>query len=145
MANDNNNLNAVQERYALAVRLAWISVCASAVLSVLVLLTGPVYDWSGFASYSLAVIPFFLASIFALLAVIQAKFSAAAVRDEEEKILLQKRKENKTSLLDVSEDVRFSAGRTLLNFEKYVPKLFFMYLVYRIEGKMSTHFKFTKD
>ena len=121
MANDNNNLNAVQERYALAVRLAWISICASAVLSVLVLLTGPVYDWSGFASYSLAVIPFFLASIFALLAVIQAKFSAAAVRDEEEKILLQKRKENKTSLLDVSEDVRFSAGRTLLNFEKYVP------------------------
>ena len=121
MANDNNNLNAVQERYALSVKLAWIALGASAALSVLVLLTGPVYDWSGFVTYSLAVVPFFLAFIFALLAVIQAKFSAAAVRDEEEKILLQKRKENKTSLLDVSEDVRFSAGRTLLNFEKYVP------------------------
>lgn len=121
MANDNNNLNAVQERYALAGRLGWVSIGASAVLSVLVLLTGPVYDWSGFASYSLAVIPFFLAFLFALLAMIQAKFSAAAVRDEEEKILLQKRKENKNSLLDVSEDVRFSAGRTLMNFEKYVP------------------------
>ena len=121
MANDNNNLNAVQERYALSVRLAAVALGVSAVLSVLVFLAGPVYDWSGFISFSLGLIPFVLATVFALLALIQGRFAVAAVRDEAEKILLQKRKENKASLLDVSEDVRFTAGRNLIVFEKYVP------------------------
>ena len=121
MTNDNNNLNAVMERYALSVKLAAVSLGVTAALSILVFLAGLVYDWSGFISFSLAVIPFTLALVFSLLALIQGKLSAAAVRDEEEKILLQKRKENKTSLLDISEDVRFTAGRNLLNFEKYVP------------------------
>ena len=121
MTNDNNNLGAVQERYALSARLAMVALGVSLVLTVLVFLAGPVYDWSGFISFSLAVIPFALAVVYALMSLIQNKFAVAAVRDEEEKILLQKRKENKASLLDISEDVRFTAGRTLLNFEKYVP------------------------
>ena len=121
MANDNNNLSAVQERYALSVRLAAVALGVSAVLSVLVFLAGPVYDWSGFISFSLGLIPFVLATVFALLALIQGRFAVAAVRDEAEKILLQKRKENKASLLDISEDVRFTAGRNLIVFEKYVP------------------------
>ena len=121
MANDNNNLNAVQERYTLSVRLAAVGLGVSAVLSVLVFLAGPVYEWSGFASFSLSLIPFVLAMIFSLMALIQGRFSVAAVRDEAEKILLQKRKENKSSLLDISEDVRFTAGRNLLVFEKYIP------------------------
>ena len=121
MANDNNNLNAVQERYLLSARLAAIALGVCAVLSVLVFLAGPVYDWSGFTSFSLSLIPFVLAAIFALMALIQSRFAAAAVRDEAEKILLQKRKENKSSLLDVSEDVRFTAGRNLITFEKYIP------------------------
>ena len=121
MANDNNNLNAVQERYALSVRLAAVGLGVCVVLSVLVCLAGPVYEWSGFASFSLSLIPFVLAVIFSLMAVIQGRFSVAAVRDEAEKILLQKRKESKTSLLDISEDVRFTAGRNLLIFEKYIP------------------------
>ena len=121
MASDNNNLSAVQERYALSVRLAAVALCVSAVLSILVFLAGPVYDWSGFTSFSLGLIPFVLAGVFALLALIQGRFAVAAVRDEAEKILLQKRKENKTSLLDISEDVRFTAGRNLLVFEKYIP------------------------
>ena len=121
MTNDNNNLNAVQERFSLSVRLAAVALGVSVVLSVLVLLAGPVYEWSGFTSFSLAVIPFVLAAVFALMALIQGRFAVAAVRDESEKILLQKRKENKTSLLDISEDVRFTAGRNLLVFEKYIP------------------------
>ena len=121
MTNDNNNLNAVQERFSLSVRLAAVALGVSVVLSVLVLLAGPVYEWSGFTSFSLAVIPFILAAVFSLMALIQGRFAVAAVRDEAEKILLQKRKENKTSLLDISEDVRFTAGRNLLVFEKYIP------------------------
>lgn len=121
MTNDNNNLNAVQERFSLSVRLAAVALGVSVVLSVLVLLAGPVYEWSGFTSFSLATIPFVLAAVFALMALIQGRFAVAAVRDEAEKIILQKRKENKTSLLDISEDVRFTAGRNLLVFEKYIP------------------------
>ncbi|OQA82649.1 MAG: Modulator of FtsH protease HflK [Lentisphaerae bacterium ADurb.Bin242] len=121
MANDSNNLSAVMERYALSVRLAGVSCVVSAALSILVFLAGPVYEWSGFVTFSLAAIPFVLAFVFSLLALIHSKFSENAVHDEEEKILLRKRKESKTSLLDVSEDVRFTAGRTLLNFEKYIP------------------------
>ena len=121
MTNDNNNLNAVQERYALSVRLAAVGLGVSAVLSILVFLAGIVYEWSGFPSFSLCLIPYVLAVIFSLMALIQGRFSVAAVRDEAEKILLQKRKESKTSLLDISEDVRFTAGRNLLVFEKYIP------------------------
>lgn len=121
MTNDNNNLNAVQERFSLSVRLAAVALGVSVVLSVLVLLAGPVYEWSGFTSFSLAAIPFVLAAVFSLMALIQGRFAVAAVRDEAEKILLQKRKQNKTSLLDISEDVRFTAGRNLLVFEKYIP------------------------
>jgi len=121
MANDSNNLSAVQERYVLSVRLAAVALGVSAALTVLVFLAGPVYDWSGFTSFSLSVIPFWLATVFALLALIQGRFAVAAVRDEAEKILLRKRKENKASLLDISEDVRFTAGRNLLVFEKYIP------------------------
>ncbi|MBO7147080.1 MAG: protease modulator HflK [Lentisphaeria bacterium] len=121
MANDNNNLAAVLERYSLSVKLSAVACCVSLALSILVLLAGPVYDWSGFVTFSLGVIPFILALIFSLMAFVQTKLSVAAVRDEEEKILLEKRKESKTSLLDISEDVRFTAGRTLLNFEKYIP------------------------
>ncbi|MBO4303677.1 MAG: hypothetical protein J6A21_03755, partial [Lentisphaeria bacterium] len=80
----------------------------------------PVYEWSGFTSYSLSLIPFALAFLYSVTAFFHAKFSEKAVRDEEEKLLLQKRK-NKGSILDVSEDVRFTAGRALLNFERYVP------------------------
>ncbi len=121
MSNDSNNLSAVMERYSLSVKLAAISCVVSAALSILVLLAGPVYEWSGFTTFSLTAIPYVLSFLFSMMALIHSKFSESAVRDEEEKTLLQKRKESKTSLLDVSEDVRFTAGRTLLNFEKYIP------------------------
>ncbi len=121
MSNESSNLSTVMERYSLSVKLAGISCAVSAALSILVLLAGPVYEWSGFVTFSLTAIPFVLSFVFSVMALIHSKFSESAVRDEEEKVLLQKRKESKTSLLDVSEDVRFTAGRTLLNFEKYIP------------------------
>ena len=120
MTKETATLTAVMERYGLTVKLAMISTFATFALFLMVFLTGPVYEWSGFATYSLTLIPFGLAFLYSVTAFFHAKFSEKAVRDEEEKILLQKRK-NKTSILDISEDVRFTAGRALLNFERYVP------------------------
>ncbi len=120
MSKETATLTAVMERYGLTVKLAMISSIATLALFLMVFLTGPVYEWSGFTSFSLAIIPFALAFLYAVTAYFHAKFSEKAVRDEEEKILLQKRK-NKASILDISEDVRFTAGRALLNFERYVP------------------------
>lgn len=120
MTKETATLTAVMERYALTVKLAMISSFATLALFLMVFLTGPVYEWSGFTTYSLNIIPFGLAFLYSLTAFFHAKFSEKAVRDEEEKILLQKRK-NRASILDISEDVRFTAGRALLNFERYVP------------------------
>lgn len=121
MQSESTNLTAVLERAGLAVKLSIIASILSAVLSVIILLTGPVYEWAGFATYTLALIPFTIAFICALMAWIHSKLTEKAIRDEEEKLILQKRKESKLSLLEISEDVRFTAGRNLLNFEKYVP------------------------
>ena len=121
MQSESTNLTAVLERAGLAVKLSIIASILSAVLSVIILLTGPVYEWAGFATYTLALIPFTIAFICALMAWIHSKLTEKAIRDEEEKLILQKRKESKLSILEISEDVRFTAGRNLLNFEKYVP------------------------
>ena len=121
MQNENTNLTAVLERAGLAVKLSIISCVLSAVLSIIILLTGPVYEWAGFATFTLSLIPFTIAFLCALMAWIHSKLTEKAIRDEEEKVILQKRKESKLSILEISEDVRFTAGRNLLNFEKYVP------------------------
>ena len=95
MTKETATLTAVMERYGLTVKLAMISTFATFALFLMVFLTGPVYEWSGFATYSLTLIPFGLAFLYSVTAFFHAKFSEKAVRDEEEKILLQKRK-NKT-------------------------------------------------
>ena len=123
MSTENTTLTSVMERYGLAVKVAIVSSAVTFGLLLMVFLAGPVYEWSGFTTFSLAVIPFALAFFYSLTALFHGMFSEKAVRDEEEKILLRKRKENKGSLLDISEDVRFTAGRTLLNFERYVPSV----------------------
>ena len=121
MQSENTNLTAVLERAGLAVKLSIVATILSAVLTVIILLTGPVYEWAGFATYTLALIPFAIAFLCALMAWVHSKLTEKAIRDEEEKLILQKRKESKLSILEISEDVRFTAGRNLLNFEKYVP------------------------
>jgi len=70
----------------------------------------------------LAVIPFGASLLFAIAAVIYGMLRGAAIREEEEKILLAKRQESRA--LDVEEDVRFTSGRSFANFCKYAPYVF---------------------
>ncbi len=118
---DYSNLSGVLERCRLSSILAILSLILSAVLALIVFLTGPVSQWGGFTLYSLGCFPFTVAAIFAIVALVHSKFYAKMVAEEEEKELLEKRKENVNSILDISEDVRFTAKRTLANFDKYVP------------------------
>ena len=68
---------------------------------------------------TLAILPFVLALFFALAALVYGILFTGAQREEEEKLLLAKRMESRA--LDVEEDVRFTAGRTFSNYNRFAP------------------------
>ena len=121
MSFQESNLPGMLERGKLSAGLALGMSVLSAALALTIFIAGPVYQWSGMRLFDMGLLPFILSFIFAVSALVRSKFLIRTVAEEEEKRLLEKRKENVSSLLDISEDVRFTAKRTLLNFEKYVP------------------------
>lgn len=121
MSREPNKLSVVTERGRMAKRLAIVGLILSAGLTLTVFLAGPVYMWSGIALFSLGLFPFTLALIFCITALVQSVLFVRTMEEEEEKILLEKRKSAVTSLLDISEDVRFTARHTYDTFLKYIP------------------------
>ncbi|MDD4180025.1 MAG: protease modulator HflK [Victivallaceae bacterium] len=77
-------------------------------------------SWAGNDVFALMIVPFMIATLYSIAAAINGFISSAAYQEEEEKILLAKRKE-KISAFEVNEDVRFTAGRSLKNYQKYAP------------------------
>lgn len=75
--------------------------------------------FAGSDVFALAAIPYSLAFLFALSGLIYGMLSSAASLEDEEKLLLEKRRE--TSALNVEEDVRFTSGRSFENYRKYAP------------------------
>ncbi len=121
MTNHDPGLAAPIERAGLCGKLSAVSLILCAVLCLIVFFAHSVFSWSGLPVFAGSLYPFFFALIFSAAALIRARFYSAMLREEEEKFLLERRKENVSSILDVSEDVRFSAKRFLANFDKYVP------------------------
>lgn len=111
------------ERGRLCGTLCVITIILSAILCGIVFLSDTVFEWSGLEIFQRALFPFVFALIFSISAYVHTRFFIGAMEEEEEKMLLERRKETLKSLLDVSEDVRFSAGRMLANFEKYIPSV----------------------
>ena len=70
--------------------------------------------------FAVGIIPYLMALLFAVGAVFYGMFRRTAAQEEEEKMLLMKRKDN-VGILNVEEDVRFTAGRTFENYKKYAP------------------------
>jgi len=68
---------------------------------------------------SLAAIPYALGLLFAAAAFIYSILFGSVQREDEEKKLLAKRMESRA--LNVEEDVRFTAGRSFANYEKFAP------------------------
>ncbi len=70
--------------------------------------------------FALGIIPYLVALLFSIGAIFYGMFQRAAAQEDEEKLLLMKRKDN-VGILNVNEDVRFTAGRTFENYKKYAP------------------------
>lgn len=70
--------------------------------------------------FAIGIIPYMAALLFAAGAIFYGLFRRTAAQEEEEKLLLMKRKDN-VGILNVEEDVRFTAGRTFENYKKYAP------------------------
>lgn len=70
--------------------------------------------------FALGIVPYLVALLFAVGALFYGMFQRTAAQEEEEKMLLMKRKDN-VGILNVEEDVRFTAGRTFENYKKYAP------------------------
>ncbi|MDD4316954.1 MAG: protease modulator HflK [Victivallaceae bacterium] len=77
-------------------------------------------SWAGSDVFALMVVPFMIATLYSVAAAINGYISSAAYQEEEEKILLARRKE-KIAAFEVNEDVRFTSGRSLKNYQKYAP------------------------
>ena len=121
MVEDAAGLSSRIEQSRLSAKLSLVAVILTALLEVVVVVGGPLKGWAGLDIFSIAVLPFSLAFLFSIAAFVRASFLSKALVEEEEKLLLEKRKESHSSIMEISEDVRFTAGRTLSNFETYAP------------------------
>ena len=117
----NGDLGGTIERARLAGRIAIISIILSFLLSLVVIVAGPATKWAGMETFTLALYPVLLAFIFSICALLHSTFLRKTAEEEQEKLILEQRKSNVNSILDVGEDVRFTARRTLENFNKYIP------------------------
>ena len=115
-----NDIRASIDNAKLMTRLSVISLIASLVLLILTIVVSTVRGGNSISDvFALGVIPYALSSLFAAAALIYGIMHTAAAQENEEKMLLEKRKENRA--LDVEEDVRFTAGRSFANYCKYAP------------------------
>ncbi len=78
-----------------------------------------IYHWNALESFALLIIPFSVCITLELFVFIYTSIQSKVLKEKEEKILLQKRK-NK-SAFDLTDEVRFSMKNTLLKFDKYAP------------------------
>lgn len=121
MQNDISGLSGMIERSRLSKKLCLIAFITALLLCGIVFTADVIFEWSGLKIFSLAIFPLTFALIFSVAALVQTTFFSRMLLEEEEKQLLGRRRESVGNILDVSEDVRFSASRTLKNFEKYIP------------------------
>ncbi len=116
----NNDIRAAIDNSRLTTRLSIFGGIAALILLVLTIVLGMVRGEAGGADvFSLAIIPFSLVLLFSLSALIYGVLSTSAAQENEEKLLLEKRRD--VSALDVEEDVRFTAGRSFENYRRFAP------------------------
>ena len=117
MVTNENEIRTAIDNARLTTRLAVIGWIFALVMLVV---TAVLNAYRGGNVFGLAVIPFGLATLFGLAAMIYGMLATAAAQEDEEKILLARRRAD-TSALDIEEDVRFTAGRSFENYSKYAP------------------------
>ena len=124
MADGIKNYAGSSERSKIAMKIAIVALIESLFFTILALVAGYGNGWSGIGTFTMGTIPFGVAVIFSVAAIFYGLLSGNAAEEEYEKELLKKRKESLHSIMDVSEDVRFTAGRTFSNYLKKAPQVF---------------------
>jgi len=76
--------------------------------------------WFAADTMSITIIPLSVALLYSITAIFLGFFQKRAAIEEEDKLLLEKRKERKATF-NYNEDALFTAGRTLRNYFKYAP------------------------
>lgn len=77
-------------------------------------------DWFGSETMAICVIPLSVTLLYCISAIFLGFFQKRAAVEEEDKLLLEKRKERKATF-ESEEDALFTASRTLKNYSKYAP------------------------
>ena len=96
-----------------------MAAASGAVALVMLVLTIVLHSFRGGDVFSLGRIPYALALLFSVGAYFYGTLKTSAALDEEEKVLLAKRADNRA--LNVEEDVRFTAGRSFENYCRFAP------------------------
>ena len=116
---DKQSLGKEIDNSRLMTKLSVLGGIGSLILAILILVLGIASKFAGSDTFNLAIIPYLLATLFAFSAMIYGLMSTSAIHEEEEKLLLENRKQN--NILSIEEDVRFTAGRSFDNYKKYAP------------------------
>ena len=121
MDNTEKLFQAAADRAGTMSKLAVFSGVVSALFALVSLICGTIWDEiAGSDIFSLGFPVYLIAFIFSMSALIYAALSRAANQEEVDKLQLEKRKASHHAF-DVSEDVRFTAGRSFANYKKYAP------------------------
>ncbi len=107
------------DKARLMTKLSIIGVVVAGLPTVLVLALAIIGDFAGSDVFALAIIPYTLSMLFAISSVIFGVMATSAAQEEEEKRLLETRKADR--MLNIEEDVRFTAGRSFENYRRFTP------------------------
>jgi regulator of protease activity HflC (stomatin/prohibitin superfamily) len=116
---DKQSLSKEVDNSRLMTKLSVLGGIGSLLLAVLILILGIGGKFAGSDTFNLAIVPYLIASLFAFSAMVYGLMSTSAASEEEEKLLLEGRKQK--NILSIEEDVRFTAGRSFENYKKYAP------------------------
>jgi len=116
---DKQSLGKEIDNSRLMTKLSVLGGVGSLILAILILVLGIASKFAGSDTFNLAIVPYVLATLFAFSAMIYGLMSTSAAQEDEEKLLLENRKQN--NILSIEEDVRFTAGRSFENYKKYAP------------------------
>jgi low temperature requirement protein LtrA len=115
----NRNLREEVDNSKLMTKLSIMGGIGSFILALMVLFLAIAGKFAASDVFALSILPYSLAVIFSFGAFIYSLMATSSAREEEEKRLLEKRKETKA--FNVDEDVRFTAGRSFENYKKFAP------------------------
>jgi regulator of protease activity HflC (stomatin/prohibitin superfamily) len=113
------NLREEVDNSKLMTKLSIMGGIGSFILALMVLFLAIAGKFAASDAFALSILPYTLAVIFSFGAFIYSLMATSSAREEEEKRLLEKRKEAKA--FNVDEDVRFTAGRSFENYKKFAP------------------------